>query len=167
MNSLAHSLRARRTDSSWGHSASVGRPGALRLRADGEARRHAVPHVAPYGDAEAGRAGRRSPRRSMGPLSARSRSCGRARALVEAALALPRNRKGLPHERSTPSRRAPGAPCARLSGSPGPSLALIVWGVVYRQLEPFSDWLVALLPIEPGATSARRSASSSTTRRRC
>jgi uncharacterized membrane protein YraQ (UPF0718 family) len=38
-----------------------------------------------------------------------------------------------------------------LPWSLGAGLALLLWFVVYRQLEPFSHWLVTVLPLEPGS----------------
>jgi hypothetical protein len=40
----------------------------------------------------------------------------------------------------------------------GTGLAILLWFVVYRQLEPFSRWLVAALPFEPGSRAAAAAA---------
>ena len=49
-----------------------------------------------------------------------------------------------PNERPAPALRPP-------SGSDGRLLALVAWGVVYSQLVPFSDWVVALTRVDPNS----------------
>ena len=47
------------------------------------------------------------------------------------------------------SGRAPGAASSTAKWVGGTLAALIVWALVYSQLAPFSDWIVAQLPVKP------------------
>ena len=52
---------------------------------------------------------------------------------------------------SSITERAPGAGLRPPSGSDGRSSLWLSWGVIYSQLFPFSDWVVALTGVDPNS----------------
>jgi hypothetical protein len=62
------------------------------------------------------------------------------------------------------TERAPGA--GQLPSVGWTVVALAAWGVIYSQLIPFSDWVVARPGVDPSSHLGGQSVSSPTTRRR-
>ena len=47
------------------------------------------------------------------------------------------------------TERAPGTGPSTVKWVGGTIVALLLWGLVYSQLIPFSEWVVSLVPIDP------------------
>ena len=58
-------------------------------------------------------------------------------------------RKDRPHELEIITGRAPGTGPSIVKWVGGSIAALLIWGLVYSQLVPFSEWVVSLASIDP------------------